>query len=311
MDRLGNPNIHGNFTSQNPEVVAIEDGVLVGKGPGRTKVSVQVGNLTREIEVIVTDLVGLPVLQQKKAYLPCGIYSQEQNELLDAYLKYKIESKGYATRAGVVEALRFLTLQFPYKLTYFFENGRLNNNTGGAYVDGEGRWYHKGLYLNSYKFQEIIKRGYGPATWGCPLTNWQDEAWFVPGVRYANGLDCSGFITWAMYNGGFDPGDTGAGDNYWTDDDLSDLGEHIPITRELLESDTLKAGDIIATDGHIAMIGGIHDGVVYVGESTTYWEGVVMYPYTYDELLATDKLTYVINMDEYYKEDGDYTLYWE
>ena len=59
------------------------------------------------------------------------------------------------------------------------------------------------------------------------------------------------------------------------------------------------------------MIGGIHDGVVYVGESTTYWEGVVMYPYTYDELLATDKLTYVINMDEYYKEDGDYTLYWE
>lgn len=311
LEKLGNPDQNITMKSKDENIVIIEDNILKGTGSGETTVTVTAGNVKKEIKVIVTDLITVPTLKTKKDFLKCGIYSEENSILLDKILEYRIEKSGYQTRAGVVAALRFLTLEFPYQLNYFFESGRLNNNTGGNYVDGEGRFYHKGLYLHQNKYKELVKTKYGPAIWGCPLTNWQEEAGFLPGVRYPNGLDCSGFITWAMFNGGFDPKDTGAGDNPWTNDDLSDLGPHIPITMELLKSNTLKAGDIIATDGHIAMIGGIKDEVVYVAESTTYWRGVVMHPYTYSELVATDKLTYVIRMDDYYKEDGNYSLYWE
>ena len=179
------------------------------------------------------------------------------------------------------------------------------------YVDGEGRFYHKGLYLSSDKFSELNNIRFGPSIWGCPLTNWQDEAGFKPGVKYPNGLDCSGFVTWAMYNGGFDVSDTGAGMNSFTDDDLSDLGVHIPITRSLLTSGSIKAGDLIGCDGHIALVGAIKDGIIYVAESTTYYDGVVMHPYTINELLNEPFLDYVINMDSYYGSQGNYTDYFE
>ncbi len=311
LEFLGNPNKEQIFQSENEEIVKVKENTLIGVGPGKTKVNVTLGKITKSIDVTVTNLLTLPIYKKRKDYLKCGIYTKEDNIVLDEFLEYRINNAGYGTRAGVVEALRFLTLMFPYQINYFYESGRLNNNTGGNYVDGEGRFYHKGLYLHQDKYQEISPKKYGPAIWGCPLTNWQDEAGFIPGVKYPNGLDCSGFITWAMYNGGFDPKDTGAGDNPWTDDDLSDLGPHELITMKLLQSNTLKAGDIIATDGHIAMIGGIKDGIVYVAESTTYWHGVVMHPYTYQELIRTDYLTYVIKMDHYYKEDGNYKEYWE
>ncbi len=311
LEKLGNPNLESHFFSENENIVRVSDNILEGVSSGNTQVLVTVGSVTKSIKVVVTDLIHLPKVTNKKDFLKCGMYSEEDNKFLDELLSYRISKAGYQTRAGVVAALRFLTLEFPYKISYFFENGRLHNNTGGNYVDGEGRFYHKGLYLHPYKYKELVKTRYGPATWGCPLTNWQDEAGFIPGVRYPNGLDCSGFITWAMFNGGYDPKDTGAGDNLWTDDDLSDLGRHEPITMEMLTSGKLKAGDIIATDGHIAMVGGIHDGIVYVAESTTYWDGVVMHPYSYQELVRSNKLTYVIFMDEYYLQEGNYTSYWE
>lgn len=311
LEKIGNPSEDFSLKSNDESIVFASGKELIGISAGNTKVNVSLAGITKEIDVVVTDLLTLPKVTLNKQKLTCGIYSEEQNKLLDQFLEYRIHEAGFETRAGVVAALRFLTLEFPYQLSYFFESGRLNNNTGGNYVDGEGRFYHKGLYLNKSKYSELVKTKYGPAIWGCPLTNWQDEAGFFPGVRYPNGLDCSGFITWAFLNGGFDVGDTGAGDNPWTDDDLSDLGPHTQITREVLTNGKLKAGDIIAADGHIALVGGIHDGIIYVAESTTYYEGVVMHPYTIDELIATDYLTYVIYMDDYYKENGNYTDYWE
>ena len=311
ISKLGSPDETMSLSISNEGVLRVEGSTLVGVSPGNATVTVFIGGIRKEISVVVTDLIQLPVVDKKKKDLPCNIYSAEQNQLLDTILESKVQDAGYGTRAGVVAALRFLTLEFPYQINYFYENGRLNNNTGGDYVDGEGRFYHKGLYLNSSKYSVLKKVGYGPAIWGCPLVNWQDESGFVRGKKYPNGLDCSGFITWAMYNGGFDPGDTGAGENAWTDDDLSDLGVHQYITRSLLESNTIKAGDLIGTNGHIAMVGGIKDGIIYVAESTTYYDGVVMYPYTYRELLSSPYLTYVINMDDYYKNDGNYTAYWE
>ena len=283
----------------------------MGVNPGTANVSVTLGDVTKSINVTVTDLITTPKVINRKPKMTCNRYSKEESSLLDKILLDRINTAGYATRAGVVASLRFITLELPYKIPYFFENGRLNNNTGGDYVDGEGRFYHKGLYLSSDKFSELKKTWFGPSIWGCPLTNWQDEVGFKPGVKYPNGLDCSGFVTWAMYNGGFDVSDTGAGMNSFTDDDLSDLGVHIPITRSLLTSGSIKAGDLIGCDGHIALVGAIKNDIIYVAESTTYYDGVVMHPYTINELLNEPFLDYVINMDSYYGSQGNYTDYFE
>ncbi len=309
--KLGNIEEAITLTSENESIVKTSQNTIIGESPGTTRVYVSLGEVTKNINVTVTDLITTPKIINRKAKITCNRYSKEESNLLDKILLDRINTAGYATRAGVVAALRFLTLELPYKIPYFFENGRLNNNTGGDYVDGEGRFYHKGLYLSSDKFNELKKTRFGPSIWGCPLTNWQDEAGFKPGVKYPNGLDCSGFVTWAMYNGGFDVSDTGAGMNSFTGDDLSDLGVHIPITRSLLESGSLKAGDLIGCDGHIALVGAIKDGIIYVAESTTYYDGVVMHPYTINELLNEPFLDYVINMDNYYGSPGDYTSYFE
>ncbi len=309
--KLGNIEEAITLTSENESIVKTSQNTIIGESPGTTRVYVSLGEVTKNINVTVTDLITTPKVINRKSKINCNRYSKEESNLLDKILLDRINTAGYATRAGVVAALRFLTLELPYKIPYFFENGRLNNNTGGDYVDGEGRFYHKGLYLNRDKFSELKKTRFGPSIWGCPLTNWQDEAGFKPGVKYPNGLDCSGFVTWAMYNGGFDVSDTGAGMNSFTGDDLSDLGVHIPITRSLLESGSIKAGDLIGCDGHIALVGAIKDGIIYVAESTTYYDGVVMHPYTINELLNEPFLNYVINMDNYYGSPGNYTSYFE
>ena len=309
--KLGNIEEAITLTSENESIVKTSQNTIIGESPGTTRVYVSLGEVTKNINVTVTELITTPKVINRKSKITCNRYSKEESNLLDKILLDRINTAGYATRAGVVAALRFLTLELPYKIPYFFENGRLNNNTGGDYVDGEGRFYHKGLYLNRDKFSELKKTRFGPSIWGCPLTNWQDEAGFKPGVKYPNGLDCSGFVTWAMYNGGFDVSDTGAGMNSFTGDDLSDLGVHIPITRSLLESGSIKAGDLIGCDGHIALVGAIKDGIIYVAESTTYYDGVVMHPYTINELLNEPFLDYIINMDNYYGSPGNYTSYFE
>ena len=294
-------------------IVSIDNNSITGIENGETIIYASIGNVKKEIKVYVTDLITMPTLNNNKKYLPCGIYSKEDNDLIDNYLLSDIEDAGgKGTRGAVVAAARFLTLKFPYKIKYFYENGRLNNNTGGAYVDGEGRYYHDGLYLNSSRYSTLVKSWFGPSTWGCPLYNWEDAPYqgFVRGTKVPNGLDCSGLVTWVLKNGGYDPKDTGAGDNSFTDDDLGDLGTHIPLTMERLQSGEIKAGDIIATDGHTALVGGIHDGHIYVVESTTYYYGVVMHDYTFKEVLDCPYLTYYINMDEYYQNEGVYSNYW-
>lgn len=98
---------------------------------------------------------------EDKGYLPCEEYTLEESKLLDEILAYRINEAGYGTRAGAVAAARFLTLEFPYRIAYYWETGRLNN-TGKDYVDGEGRYYHKGLYLHESKYADLEASALGP-----------------------------------------------------------------------------------------------------------------------------------------------------
>ncbi|MBR2578239.1 MAG: Ig-like domain-containing protein, partial [Erysipelotrichaceae bacterium] len=255
------------YTSQEPEwnisdksVVSIENGHVTALAAGETTVTAYLLNKSAVRYITVSDLfVKAPEhFNIDKEELPCERYSEEDNDLLDAALKSRIEEAGHSTRAGVVEAARFLTLNFPYKIDYFFEWGR----QGLDGVDGEGRYYIEGLYLDESRFDDLIGSNTGPQTWGCPLYSQNVN------VTSPNGLDCSGFVTWAIFNGGFDCGDIGAGfESNLTD--LTDISELVMNTQNDLSR--IKVGDVVHSDhfgGHVGIIIGIKDGIYYVAEAT-------------------------------------------
>ena len=278
-------------------VVALVGDRIRGIQPGKTLLSKDCNTY----EVVVTDLITVPYASEEKEELPCGRYTVEENEFLDEVLAGKIRDKGYQTRAGAVEAARFLLLQFPYHMSYFSENGRYYGF--GPLCEGEGRYYHEGLYLNVYKAEKesFVATVHGPQPWGCKMFS-------NPANTYqSNSLDCSGFVTWCLVNGGFDPGDLGAGPDP-SHFDYTDLGERHKITEESL--DEVKVGDLFSAEGHISILIGKKDGLYYIAESNLGIDIKVRIS-TKEELLHTDFYQW-IDMDEFYgHQDGQLTDYWE
>lgn len=280
----------------------------VKKGNATVKAMLN-GKVVDEIKVVVTDvIVNMPKkFNEKKSYLPCERFNLEESVLLDEILEYRISEAGYQTRAGAVAAARFLTLEFPYRIAYYWETGRLNN-TGKNYVDGEGRYYHKGLYLHESKIKDIEASLLGPKIWGCTMKCYEDDPpYFYPGRKYPNGLDCSGFVSWALYNAGFDVGDRGAGESP-TPYQLTDLGDFKTVTHSLIKSGKIKPGDLFNYWGHISILVGEDDDNYYIAESLNTFGGVVIKTYSKKTVMKTFK--YVVLMDELYKEDGNLTDLW-
>ena len=312
IDIKNKENIKYTLKIDDESIATIDNNKLTGLKNGNTEIILILPDNTIKTSIIyvVKGIVKRPnEFDYNKKYLSCNYFTNEENTLIDKALEDKVNSVTYKTRASVVEAARFLTLNFEFRLPYFYENGRLNNYGGKEHVDGEGRYYHKGLYLSESKYNELSAILYGPAMWGCPLTNItkaHSYGYYV-GKKYPNGLDCSGFISWVLYNGGFDVGDTGAGETY-RKDDLYDLGEKIPISMELLNSDRIKVGDLIAYSGHMAMIIGLDTENIYIAETLPHLKGVVAKKYTRES--AKNTFTHIILMDSVYKTDGKLTNMW-
>ena len=317
---INNQEINYNFKSMDESIAKIEGNKVIGVSKGETFIY---SDRTKEkLKIIVTDLITKPyATKEKKEILPCKAFTSEEAKTLDDILEYKINNAGYGTRAGALAAARFLTLEFKYRVPYYYETGRIKyenkscniGNINTYIVDGEGRWYHKGLYLSQDKVDNVTLSKEGPAMWGCKIRNLEKkpEQGFPSGAMMPNGLDCSGFVTWSLKNGGFEPGDVGAGEDPGRDCQCTDLGEFVPLDNALLNSGKVKAGDLINWWGHIAMIIGIDEenDTYYIGESLSYISGVRAMIYTRKELLNTFK--YVVLMDSFYKKDGNYSIMWE
>ena len=295
------------FTSSDESIAIIDNNKIKALKAGTTMISSPLTE--KKLKVIVTDLITLPTYQkQYKQNLPCHRYNQEEANLLDSFLEYRIHKVGDQTRAAAIEAARFLTLSFPYRIPYFYENGRVHES-GINYVDGEGRYYKKGLYLNESKFANIQATFSGPAIWGCPLTNWEpdEEFGYYPGVKKPNGLDCSGFVAWVLINAGFDPGDIGAGETEYPYQ-MTDLGKYTELTFSLIRSNTIKVGDLVNYWGHIGIIIGIDEDSIYVAESLQNFGGVVARKYSKYSIHQT--FDHVVLMDDFYKKEGIYSNMW-
>ena len=296
---IGNIN-NLDFKYSKSSVIDINDGKITSNSIGNTSIITKYNGTENKIDVIVSDLiVSMPhEFDFEKKHLECNRYSEEENKVLDDILKTRVDEVGASTRAAAVSVARFLTLEFPYRINYFYENGRQTTNK----VDGEGRYYHKGLYLTESKYSSIIGSKTGPKTWGCKLYS-------NPVKRYdSNGLDCSGFVSWVLLNAGFDPKDVGAGFADYLD--LTDYGDVKKINNSILSS--IKVGDLLhsyAAGGHIGIIVGIDDEYYYVAQALWYDEvGVVITKYKKSVLYKS--FPHVVLMDKYYINDGKLTNMW-
>ncbi len=302
------------FSCKDKAVASVDsDGTIHGLGKGTTVCTAAYGDKEDSVEVVVTDLI-TPMAAEfdmEKPFLSCGVFSKEDNDLLDEILFSRVEKAGYQTRAGAVAAGRFLAMEFPYRINYFTENGRLGS-CREKIVDGEGRYYHRGLYLDPSRF-ENIDMNYtmsGPAPWGCTIFEYSYER------HAANGLDCSGSMTWILVQAGFDPGDIGAGITSWCPA-MSDLGKRYWLA-DAYDDGSLRVGDLLSGGdggpeggGHIAMCVGIDkDGYVYVAEELGYhyYWGFMIRKYDRSELLRY--FYWRVDMDEFYGADGNLTDYW-
>ena len=121
------------------------------------------------------------------------------------------------------------------------------------------------------------------------------------------GLDCSGFVSWSLLNGGFDVGDRGAGE-LASDGQLTDLGEFTRVTSSLIKSEKIKVGDLFNFSGHISILVGQDENNYYIAESLNNFGGVVIKTYSKKNVANTFK--YVVLMDEVYQGDGNLTDMW-
>lgn len=309
--KLGEVDENVTWESEDDDVATVDkNGVVTGISFGKTKIKVIASSgVSASVDVVVSNLITKPAVNPNKKYIKCKQFNQNDAKLIDNMLLDRIDSAGYQTRAGVVAAARFITLEFSYRIHYFYENGRLNNYAPFKHVDGEGRYYHRGMYLNESKFKDIEASFVGPSIWGCDLQNYTDWGPYVTGRYYPNGLDCSGFVTWALLNGGFDVGDIGAGEST-IHNDLDDLGKKVAITNELMSSGKVKVGDLIGLNGHMAILAGWDAKNYYIAESLNTTGGVVMTVVPKDNLVNKSIYKYIILMDNVYKEDGNLTTMW-
>lgn len=298
------------WSSENEDIVSISDGKIVGVNLGTSVVTLKSESRKKaEVSVTVTDLIRKPELDDKKKFLPCHAYTEEEAHIIDEALRTRVLNKGEGTRAALIETIRFMTLSFKYKVSYFYENGRMHES-GVRKADGEGRYYHKGLYLSEDKFKDIKASHKGPAIWGCPLTNLQDHNRYKPGAKMPNGLDCSGFVTWSLYNSGLDVGDIGAGIND-RHKDMSDVGEMHSLTYEYANSGDYKVGDVIARWGHTALIAGKDSEYLYIAESLLKGVRIEKVSYKNPNSSLYKYYAYINKMDKEYSKNDDYTDMWE
>lgn len=294
------------YVSSDPNVISVdENGSLTAHNLGNSRITATTSNNKEEsIEISVSNLIRPPELNNSKRIVPCNAYTTEQVTELDNILKSRVDEAGEGTRAAVAVASRFLTLEFPYKVPYFYENGRLTGNG----VQGEGRYYKKGLYLGTEKQKQITVSMAGPASWGCPLMNYEDDGYRQPNQKYPNGFDCSGYVTWVLVQAGLDLGDIGAGAS--SSFDYTNVGTLRYNSYDLLHSGQVKVGDLIGWDGHIAIIGAMSDTKIYVTESLL--PGVVMDEYDYSSPNARfyRRYDYIIDMSNNYKGDGNLRNMW-
>lgn len=206
------------FESSNSSVVSISNNRIVTHSltpENNININYTCGSFKGKIEVRVTSLIhdknskknlispSLSSFENKK-FIGCSLrndyyptdsiissvnLSNKQIRLLNQILENKVKSAGLGTRAGIVEAARFLSINFPYKIPYTYgdwerkdveiDNNRMNSfikyntNLNDAYAIPSsnklifGKYFEKGINVyNKSVFPTYEKNYVGGSNYG-------------------------------------------------------------------------------------------------------------------------------------------------
>lgn len=153
-------------------------------------------------------------------------------------------------------------------------NDKLNeiNDQIVADVDGAGRGTGAGVSTAAYDFIKLLLDNGINMTY----TYGGGHGTVMKGLQgdwgYGNGLDCSSFVSWALYNGGCD--------NFTTSTVSGTMATYGAETT----ADKLKAGDIIANEEHVMLVMSNTGSAVVVAHARGQSYGIVFSEMDYNSL---------------------------
>lgn len=156
-----------------------------------------------------------------KPEIKCNSYTESDRFILEGKLKDAILEAGYGTRAGVVEAARFLVGALDYRIRYL------------------------GPKKDNYDLGRYPKTGLNIANsngWGCSVSG------------YRQGIDCTNFVSWAFIQNGLVLGTVYSPSNVYK---IKDVVEQIQVGDLVLTpyNDTFShVGIVIGIDNDIIYV---------------------------------------------------------
>lgn len=189
-----------------------------------------------------------------------------------------VRTAGYKTRNGVVAAGLYLSSHIGVHIPYFW--------TGGHYHSYSG-YQDKGDNLMGV-----------PNKWGCMVkmafggTGAQKD-----GSLYPFGVDCSGFVAWAIFNGGYYTGDQSQEIFINTKSTPSSIaGVSVSNVSVGSSKGKIKPGDIAWKKGHVGLVVEVSDSGFTVAEAKSYKKGLIVTNHKY----SSSSFTKIILMDNFY-----------
>ena len=192
-------------------------------------------------------------------------YTVEQKELITRYFNSKISKNAKDKRKATLAAAQFLAGEFDTKIDYVTN---LTSYGNGFYID-------KGIKFND-----------------------ENKCWNCTNKKIKYGLQCSGYVSWALYNGGYtkianygvypganilvaykSPFDYHAenGDKVLygktqtvLDDKLIVSNKNIIEVSANIPWDKIKAGDIVGYKGHVGIIIHLDTKYVYIAHNANW-----------------------------------------
>ena len=307
-----------------------------------------------------------------------GVITTGQIDALNNHLRNRVinasnNNKIDGSRASVVAAARFLSLEFKYGINYYLDEVGNENGYQADYfkeddydnsgksnlfnptskfinlfdyniITDKGSYNQIGLNLNTYQGwgKKVDYRYYNSNYDGGYCANCLSYGtnYWNKGYRYYdyNGLDCSGFITWSLINGGVNY----QGVRYYDYPNYIKSSNNVKkistsnkknIINEI-NNGSILAGDLLWKSDHVAMILGIDKSTstIYVAEETTYsynlntalgassyrsgadnssWRlRVTAFNYNDTNSTLYTRFTTVIKMGNIYSSKGNYTDLW-
>ena len=216
--------------------------------------------------------------------IKCGSGSKYNTTLYN-----NVRTAGYKTREGVVAAALYLSSHIDVHIPYFWSGGHFHSYNG--YKD------------TGTNFMGVSNK------WGCNVkmafggTESQKN-----GVAYPFGMDCSGFVVWSIYNGGYYTGSESQQLVISTKSVSSSIAG-IKVSNVSFKNSKghVKPGDIAYTKGHVGLVVEVNGNNLKIAEERGYKYGLVITTNSY----SSNRFSHIILMDNFYSNYQKGKSLWE